>query len=188
MSFTNKNEFNKESDYKADKFKGVRVNNTKSEDSEPSYGYYSNILKKPFDTLESLKAAEAADAKAKSEKELAKSERKAAAEKVEAAFKAYNESKKTYNDKIRDAYKDYLKKETELHDAYNATVNEYKDNIKNAESKYTNELSKFTEKYGSFHTVLEDGDHVITIDYKNEKGILDGMLDLFSTICNKFDW
>lgn len=81
-------------------------------EEEPSYGYYSKVLNKPFDTVTELAAAEAAYKKAEDEKRQIAEAKKAEAKPVEEAIDAYEEGKVACNDIIAKAYAEYKEKVT----------------------------------------------------------------------------
>lgn len=123
--------------------------------TENSYGFYSKVLNKPFDTVEELKEAEVEFAKAHEAELKAKEEKKAAAKAVEDAatlrITAEIEAKK----QKAEAYKHYL----ETCDAIDAKVNETRE----AENKA---LKDFCDKYGSFHTTLTIGNTTYNYSYE----------------------
>ena len=87
-----------------------------------SYGYYSKLLNKPFDTVEELKAAEDEYNKAHDEK-------------IKLA-----EEKKTRAKEIEDAYKHSMEVRKEAQKM-----------IKEADDKYYELRDKFVSDYGSYH-------------------------------------
>ena len=96
-----------------------------------SYGYYSKLLNKPFDTVAELKAAEAEFKKAEEEKKQALEAKKAETSVVERAIDAYEEGKVVCNEVIAEAYKEYKAKVEEAEKAL-ATLREEADTKLNA--------------------------------------------------------
>ena len=89
-----------------------------------SYGYYSKLLNKPFDTLADLEAAEAEYRKANEEKLRLAEEKRADAKKVEDAYKHLLEVKKKAQEEIREAEEMYLKEQKSFiqkHKGYHMT-------------------------------------------------------------------
>lgn len=106
------------------------------ESENTGYGYYSKMLKQPFDKLEDLKAAEAKETervKKEQEEQLA---RKADAEEVKNAFRHLLETKEKAAGMIKEAEQNYLKTR-----------------------------QSFINKYGSYHMTYcsDDGDQEITL-------------------------
>ena len=98
-----------------------------------SYGFYSKLLNKPFDTLEALQEAELEYRKEHDEKLKLSEEKKARAKEIEDAYKELVQVKKECNEKIREADKKY-------NDLVNKFIKDYKyyhmtytdDGVKNA--------------------------------------------------------
>lgn len=72
-----------------------------------NYSYYSNVLKKPFDTVEELQKAEAKYNEEILAKQKAQEQRKARAAEVESALKAADEAYKKYTKLLNAFVKDY---------------------------------------------------------------------------------
>ena len=128
------------------------------------YGFYSNVLKKPFEKLDDLKKAEEvyfAEQKAKEAKAAAK---KTDAMKVEEAFKALNAARKTYKEKLSQLTKEYSDELTRLKEAFEFGKKDIHTKLAEAETGYSNALKVFTNKYPEgFHLTLKDGDFETTI-------------------------
>ena len=104
-----------------------------TEESTPSYGYYSKVLQKPFDSLHELQEAEAEFNRVHA-LELKKKEEKAADAK-----------------EVQDAYKAYL-----------ATIEETNKKVFEAKRKYLELRNAFIEKHGSYHqSYYKDNKHEI---------------------------
>ncbi len=130
----------------------------------PSYGFYSKVLNKPFDTLEELVAAEEAVLKEQEAKAKAVAERKADASKVEDAFKARNAARRDYNEKIVAAKKTYNATLVEAKKAFEDAVTKASANKDAAEEKYNAALKDFTSKHPEgYHLTLKDGDNVTVL-------------------------
>jgi DNA repair ATPase RecN len=133
------------------------------ETQDQSYGFYSRILKKVFDSLEDLKKAEdeyALELKAKEDKATAK---KADAKKVEDTFKALNAARREYKTKIEEITKVYNEGIISLKTKYEDSCKLIKEELANAENAYASALKEFTDKYETYHISLKDGDFETTI-------------------------
>ena len=150
-----------------------------------SYGFYSRVLDKVFDTVESLKDAEAAYVAEQKAKEDKAAQKKAEAKKVEDAFKALNLERKMYKENIlrlTERYSEDLKKLRESFDADKKAIEEV---LADAEANYAKELKAFTDKYDSYHLSLKDGDFETTIssqsskNFKSVNNVEPNLLNLF---------
>lgn len=114
---------------------------------EPSYGYFSRLLKKDFDTVEELVKAEEEFNKAHEAEIKAKEEKKTKAEAIECAYRNVIEARKDAKRIIEEAQE----KASEI--------------IKTAESKYYELRNAFVKEYGSFHSTYtnNNGEETITI-------------------------
>lgn len=148
-----------------------------------NYGYYSKLLKKPFDSLNELTAAEEAYYAEQKEKESAAAQKKADAQKVEDAFKALNAARKTYKEELTQLTKEYSEELDNLKKAYELGKKDILDTLATAEDAYAAALKTFTDKYGSFHLTLKDGDFETTISSETTKKYNDQpAIDLFRLI------
>ena len=130
---------------------------------EPTYIYYSKVLKEPFETVEELMEAEEAHYAKLKAKENKAAQKKADATKVEEAFKALNAARKAYKEdslKLTEAYSDDLARLKKAFEMEQATI---KANLATAEDTYAKALKEFTDKYGQYHITLKDGDFETTI-------------------------
>ena len=84
------------------------MNKSKELTTVDSYGYYSKVLNKPFDTLEELKAAELKVREEAAAKEKLSAEKKARAEEVEKAYLEYQKVKEEAYKKISEAENKWL--------------------------------------------------------------------------------
>lgn len=135
----------------------------KEKETQVTYAFYSKVLNKVFDTVESLKDAEAtyaAELKAKEDKAATK---KADAQKVEDAFKALNVARKEYKDRIAEITKVYSEGLVSLKAKFEESRNLIKDALADAEATYATALKEFTDKYETYHLSLKDGDFETTI-------------------------
>lgn len=73
-----------------------------------SYGYYSKLLNKPFDSLEELKKAEAKVLEEQSAKEKLTAEKRTRAKEVEEAFLEYQKIREQAYEMIAKAEREYL--------------------------------------------------------------------------------
>lgn len=148
---------------KFDKNDNKKLNNEAAA-MKPTYGYYSRVLQKPFDTLDELNEAEATFYESQRAKEVKAATKKSDAAKVEEAFKALNAARKAYKDdliKLTADYADSLKKMKAGFENAKATIHE---RLATAETTYEEALRAFTEKYPEgYHLTLKDGDFETTI-------------------------
>jgi hypothetical protein len=127
------------------------------------YGFYSNILKKPFERLVDLKRAEEvyyAEQKAKEDKA---TQKKVDAQKVEDAFKALNTARKDYKEKLTQLTTEYSEELTRLKKAFELGKKDLQNKLAAAEDNYSSALKEFTGKYDNYHMTLKDGDFETTI-------------------------
>lgn len=130
-----------------------RFVSAKQEES-PSYGYYSNLLQKPFDSLDELKKAEGDYNQAMKESFDKARAKREEAKKVEEAIKAQAEASAQARVEKRKAYKEYLSKCDEARAAYLEACNKANETANEAYKDYQEKLRCFCEKYGSFHTTM----------------------------------
>ena len=134
-----------------------------TENTSLGYGFYSNVLKKPFDNLAELKRAEEvyyAELKAKEDKA---SQKKADAQKVEDAFKALNAARKEYKEKLTQLTQEYANELANLEKAFKLGKTDIQNALAAAEETYSKALKEFTDKHESYHLTLRDGDFETTI-------------------------
>lgn len=136
----------------------------KDSTEDVNFAYYSRVLKKPFDSLSDLRAAEAtyySELKAKEDKAATK---KADAIKVEEAFKALNTSRRLYKETLAKMTEKYSLDLKTLKETFEADKKELTDILAQAEEAYSVALKTFTEKYPEgYHLTLKDGDFETTI-------------------------
>lgn len=131
-----------------------------------AYSYYSNILKRPFDSIDELKTAEAEHQKKLAEKREAANTRKTDATKVEEAFKRRNKINKECTAKKKELYDEYHKTLATLTAKLKEDLQTESSKIKTANADYTRALSEFTKKYPEgYHLTLKDGD--VTEEYSS---------------------
>lgn len=154
-----------------------------SQNTEINYGYYSKLLKQPFDSVAELRDAEAAyytEQKAKADKAAAK---KADAQKVEDAFKALNAARKTYKEDLTQLTKEYSAELTKLKNALELGKKDIQDQLAAAEAAYDKALKEFTSKYDQYHMCLKDGDFETTISHQSNVRTAkkdDSIMDIFN--------
>lgn len=139
------------------------------ENEDIAYGFYSKLLKKPFDSVAELRDAELAyyaEQKAKEDKAATK---KADALKVEEAFKALNQARKNYKEDLTQLTKEYSEQLAHLKEAFELGKKDIHDKLAAAEDTYAKELKEFTSKYDQYHVTLKDGDFETTISGSNSK-------------------
>ena len=147
------------------------------------YGFYSKLLKKPFDSLKELQEAEAAYKAERQAKEDAAAAKKADADVVETAFKELNATRKAFTEQYTALNKNYTAALTELRTDYEKDRKALYEALAAAEEKYNASLKAFTDKYGNFHLTLKDGDHQMTISNKTVQGdVSKKVSDLFNLL------
>ena len=131
--------------------------------AEVNYGYYSKLLKQPFDSLDQLREAEAKFYDAEKAKVAKAAQKKADAQKVEDAFKALNAARREYKEKLTQLTEEYSQELTNLKKAFELGKKDIHDTLAAAEENYSKALKEFTTKYDQYHVTLKDGDFETTI-------------------------
>lgn len=155
------------------------INNTE----DINYGYYSKLLKQPFDSIAELRNAEAkyyAEQKAKEDKAATK---KADAKKVEDAFKAMNAARKEYKENLTQLTTEYADALADIKKAFEAGKADIHSKLAAAEEAYAKALKEFTGKYETYHLSLKDGDFETTVRSQttNTSGQKDdSIMDIFN--------
>lgn len=153
----------------------------------PSYGYYSKVLQKPFDSLEELRNEETAYyAKLKAKEDAAKA-KKADAQAVESAFIALNAARKKYKTTLADITNDYAAKLSKISEDFKNARNVATTELGKAEAAYEEALKAFTSKHPEgFHLTLKDGDYETTISSKVTPGCTVDFLKDFPSLFDFF--
>lgn len=131
--------------------------------------FYSEKLKKLFDTEKELVAAEKVVDEENQKKKVASEQKKEEASKVEDAFKARNAARREYNTKLVEARKVYNDAIIAAKKTFNETLTSATEAKDKAEEAYNVALKEFTAKYESYHMTLKDGDNVVTISNASDK-------------------
>lgn len=131
--------------------------------------FYSEKLKKLFDTEKELVEAEKVVDEENEKKKLASEQKKEEASKVEDAFKARNAARREYNTKLVEARKIYNDAIIAAKKDFNETLTSATEAKDKAEEAYNTALKEFTAKYESYHMTLKDGDNVVTISNSSDK-------------------
>jgi len=147
----------------------TKKNDTRKTDVE--YGYYSKLLKEPFDTIEELQEAEEAYYAKQKTKEDAAAQKKADALKVEDAFKALNAARKTYKEELTQLTKEYAEALDNLKNAFELGKKDIHNKLAEAEEVYQVALKEFTDKYDSYHITLKDGDFETTLSKQTSDNV-----------------
>lgn len=158
----------KNNEFKNNEFKNKENNFNKT--NVKKYKVYSDVLGKPFDSVEALEAAEAAVLKEEEEKKKAATIKKTAADVVKVAIVKRVEAEAAARKAKTEAYEKYLK---EL-DAIDAKVAD----AKTAESEA---LKTFCEKYGSFHDTITIGDVTYNCNYETNVSYVDPIRKLLDS-------
>lgn len=152
--------------------------------------FYSEKLKKLFDTEKELTTAEKAVDEEQLKKQKAAEQKKAEANKVEEAFKARNAARREYNTKLVEARKIYNDAVIAAKKKFNDALNDAAAIKDKAEEAYSVALKEFTSKHPEgYHMTLKDGDNVVTISNSSDKNfetlgkefnsLLDSLLDIW---------
>ena len=153
--------FKQKNDIKSEVTNNINKN---IEKEAPSYSYYSNVLKKPFRTVNELKDAEAAyyaELKAKEDKV---AQKRTDAKKVEDTFKMMNAARRVYKETITELTKKYTDDLKKLKAAFEKDKQSISDALAKAEEDYSAALKAFTDKYPEgYHLTLKDGDFETTV-------------------------
>ncbi len=137
-------------------------------ETEFSYGFYSRVLDKPFDTLEELRKAEQEFLAVEEAKKRAAEARKNKAAVVEKAFKELNAAKLVYNEEVTALYSELAKNIEAAKVAYNEGIKKSNEKLDTAQVTYNEALNKFIEEHPEgYHLTLKDGDNVVTIRSNN---------------------
>lgn len=151
-----------------------------------NYGFYSKLLKQPFDSVAELREAEAkhyAEQKAKEDKAAAK---KADAQKVEDAFKALNQARRDYKENLTKLTTEYSENLKKLKSAFEADKARIQAALADAETGYSTALKEFTDKHETYHLSLKDGDFETTISSQSTANNLkkedSNLLNLFDLL------
>lgn len=129
------------------------------------YGYYSKLLKEPFDTLEELQEAEEAYYAKQKAKEDAAAQKKADALKVGEAFKALNAARKEYKEDLTQLTKEYAESLDNLKKAFELGKKDIHNKLAEAEEAFQAAHKEFADKYPEgYHLTLKDGDFETTIE------------------------
>ena len=132
--------------------------------------FYSEKLKKLFDTEKELVEAEKVVEEEQLKKQKAAEQKKAEASKVEEAFKARNTARREYNTKLVEARKIYNDAIVAAKKAFNDALNDAAAIKDKAEEAYSAALKEFTAKHPEgYHMTLKDGDNVVTISNSSDK-------------------
>lgn len=135
---------------------------------EPTYAFYSKVLKEAFDTVEELmEAEEAYYAKVKAREDKV-AEKKADALKVEEAFKALNTARRSYKEALTQLTKEYAESLENIKKAFELGKKDINSKLAHAEDQYDAALKAFTDKYDHYHMTLKDGDFETTISRQSE--------------------
>ena len=156
-----------------------------------NYGFYSKVLKKPYDSLEELRQAEEQYTAELRAKEEAAALRRAEAAKVEEAYKALNAAKRAYKQATEKAFSTYLSAVELAQQTYSKANAEAAAELNAAEEAYGSALNEFTAKHPEgFHITLKDGDYETVLasksaDAMSSRAVVD-FSDLFNTINRMF--
>lgn len=145
---------------------------TNTTNTDVKYGYYSKLLKEPFDTLTELQEAEEAYYAKQKAKEDAAAQKKTDALKVEDAFKDLNAARKIYKEKLIQLTKEYAEALDNLKKSFEFGKTDIHNKLAEAEEAYQTALKEFTDKYDSYHITLKDGDFETTIEKQTSDNVL----------------
>ncbi len=150
------------------------------------YGFYSNVLKKPFERLEDLKKAEYAYFAEQKAKEAKATQKKADAQKVEDAFKALNAARKTYKEKLSQLTQEYADELARLKKAFELGKKDIHNTLAAAEEAYSAALKEFNDAHPEgYHVTLRDGDFETTLSKHTSGDVSDkhtSIFDIFDSL------
>lgn len=150
------------------------------------YCYYSKVLNKPFDSIDALRAAEAAELEKQEAKAKAAADKKNDASAVEQAYKDLNAAKKRFKEDLKQINARYANDLKKLQMQYDEDRKGVDTALANAEATYQEALKAFTEKYPEgFHITLKDGDYETTIANKT-KSTIDNSASAYKTMFDLF--
>lgn len=156
--------------------------------SAHTYSFYSNVLNKPFTSVEELEKAENAYFAEQKAKEDKASKKKEDAKKVEDAFKALNTARKEYKEKLNQLTTEYSEALTNLKNAFDLGKKDITSKLSAAEDTYAKALKEFTDKYKEgYHLTLKDSDFETTISGScktNNTANTDHIFNLFDLMFN----
>jgi len=136
------------------------------------YKVYSEVLKRPFDSIEELEKAEAELVKKEEEKKLKSQEKKKAADLVQEAYKNRQEVYKKAKEIIEEAKKSYIQVQKEAQELINK-----------ADAKYKEVLDSFLEKYDNYHFTINDSNGITTFNYTtNTSDLLNETFEIFNKL------
>ena len=139
--------------------------------------FYSETLDRIFDTEKDLKAAEKEAAEKEAAKKKASEEKRAEAKVVEDAYKAHNAAKRTYNENVLALRKKYDADLRTLKKTFDEAVEAEAKTLDAAAVAFDIALKEFTDKHGSFHMTLRDGDNVLTLSNNQTVNKVPSLLD-----------
>lgn len=133
------------------------LDKNKKEEAQTDYGYYSKLLKKPFETLDELITAETEYKEAKAKEEAAVIAKRKEASIVNSAIDAYEEGKVVCSEAIKAAYNEYKEK-----------VAQAERDLAVLEKDGSEKLNKWLAEHPGqgFHYTYKSKDGKITKDYK----------------------
>lgn len=159
-----------------------QAKNTIKKDTK-DYGYFSKVLKEPFDSIEELKQAEEAYFVKLKEKEEATAAKKAEAQKVEDAFVALNAARRAYKEELQEATLKYSEELINLKETYGKIREDIHKRLEDAECAYDVALKEFVEKHPEgYHLTLKDGDFETTISGSTSTKEPHNLFDLFNSM------
>lgn len=132
------------------------LNKQKDGVKKVNYSYYSNLLNKPFTTVEELTVAENQFKEEEAKKEAAALEKRAAANIVNDSIDVYEEGKVKCNEEIAKAYS-----------AYKEQVAEAEKSLAILEKDASEKLNKWLEEHPGqgFHYTYKSKDGKVTREY-----------------------
>ena len=138
------------------------------------YGFYSNLLQRPFEKLADLKKAEEVYREEQKAKEAKAAQKKSEAKKVEEAFKALNAARKAYKEDLTQLTREYSEELNNLKKAFELGKKDINSKLAEAEDNFDKAHKEFTAAHPEgYHLTLKDGDFETTISGTNSKSALD---------------
>lgn len=174
---------------KNDSVDGVQSGDTKqaTEVNDGTWGYYSNLLGKPFERIADMRAAEEAYKAELAAKEAAKDAKKADAQAVQEAYATLGAIRREAAKAIEEARVSSAKSITEIQKNFNEFVDEQRKDVAEAEKLYNEALRIFQQKYPQgFHITLTSGDSATEIETTKLGTLPEDFAKYFRTIFNLF--
>ena len=132
-----------------------------------TYSFYSNVLNKPFSSVEELEKAEDIYFESIRAEEAMVKQQENDRDKLEEAFKLRNQARKSYTENLNMLTAKYQEDLKTLKESFESDKTRIKTALTDAEDAYIKVLKAFTEKYDTYDFMLEDDDTETSIRYRS---------------------